>query len=224
MGYVINIEINGYEFQFGNMGYQMGGLGPFIRFDDQKVQDAIINDDPGFYSAIKELLNRRDELDALYTMTNFDIYNLQVHGWRFLTDNYPFNSLEDFKRKALIVLESEKANDDQLRTAKTIIDVLNGDYKFPPPPEKSPEKKANEVLSLKKNIKKNKNLFKPLQITEVGRRTIGIAQSNFENLWNQIDKIDASKYEKQECLDKLKEACCWLTRGIAKYHELKEEK
>ncbi len=81
-----------------------------------------------------------------------------------------------------------------------------------------------EVLTLKKNNKKIKNLFKTLKITETGGRTIGIAQSNFENFWSQIDKIDATKYEKQECLDKLKEACFWLSRGIAKYHELKEEK
>ncbi len=79
----------------------------------------------------------------------------------------------------------------------------------------------NEVFKLKKNNKKGINLFKTLQITETGCRTIGIAQSNFENFWNQIDKIDASKYEKQECLDKLKEACNWITIGIAKYHEIK---
>lgn len=80
-----------------------------------------------------------------------------------------------------------------------------------------------EMLSLNKSPKKVKNIFKTLKLNEVGVRSIGIAQSNFENLWSQIDKIDATKYEKQECLDKLKEACFWLSRGIAKYHEIKEE-
>lgn len=88
----------------------------------------------------------------------------------------------------------------------------------------------NKILTLKKDEKteekkqkKVKNLFKTLNITEAGVRTIGIAQNNFENFWCQLDRIDASKYEKQECLDRLKEACNWITRGIAKYHEVKED-
>lgn len=88
----------------------------------------------------------------------------------------------------------------------------------------------NKILTLKKEEnkedkkqKKAKTLFKPLKVTDAGGRTIGIAQNNFENFWSQLDKIDACKYEKQQCLDRLKEACNWITRGIAKYHEVKEE-
>lgn len=88
----------------------------------------------------------------------------------------------------------------------------------------------NKILTLKnkedkenKKQKKQNISFKPMKITNVGGRAIGIAQNNFENFWNQIDKIDACKYEKQQCLDRLKEACSWITRGIAKYHEVKEE-
>ena len=87
-----------------------------------------------------------------------------------------------------------------------------------------------EMLTLKKEEKKeekkqkkDKFLFKALKVTDAGGRTIGIAQNSFEHFWYHLDKIDACKYEKQQCLDRLKEACNWITRGIAKYHEVKEE-
>ena len=151
MGYVINIEINGYDFQFGNMGYPIGGLGAFISFENPKIKDAIDTNDKYFYEALKELLKRGEELDALYVITNFEYYNLQGHGWRALTQQYSFDSLEDFKNKALIVLESDQANPEQINIAQTIIDILSGNYIFPPLPEKSPEEKAKASFEKKRH-------------------------------------------------------------------------
>lgn len=83
-----------------------------------------------------------------------------------------------------------------------------------------------EILTLKKQVKKQKkvkDVFKSLNITEAGGRAIGIAQNNFENFWSHLDRIEASQYEKKQCLNKLKEACFWINRGIAKFNEVKEE-
>jgi hypothetical protein len=77
----------------------------------------------------------------------------------------------------------------------------------------------NEKLTLKKK----KNIFKPLSITETGQKTIGISQSMFESFWNQLAKIDCTSDEKQQCLNRLKEASCWYSRGIAKYHQVQED-
>ena len=136
MAYIINIEINGYNFQFGNLDYS-GGIGAFIKFDDLKIKDAINKDELSFYSAIKELLNCSDELDALYTMSNFENYTLQGNDWRALLSYYSFNLLEEYKRKALIVLYSNKSIDYQIEISSKILDILNGDFYFPPPAYKS---------------------------------------------------------------------------------------
>lgn len=150
MSYSIKIEINGFDFQFGDMGFPISGLGAFISFNDPKIEKAIANDDPEFYSAIRGLLNSSEEFDALYTMAHFEHYHLQGHGWKALTDHYNFSSLEKFKRQAEIVLDSENANDDQRITAQTLLDVLNGDYQYPQPPEKSPSEKAKASFENKK--------------------------------------------------------------------------
>lgn len=71
----------------------------------------------------------------------------------------------------------------------------------------------------KLTLKNKKNIFKTLEITEKGVMCIGITQSNFENFWSQLEKIECSPEEKNECLRKLKEACSWYSRGIAKYNQ-----
>jgi hypothetical protein len=151
MGYVINIESNGFTFKFGKFGYPVGGLGLFIDFADNKVKEAIKKEDSDFYKAIKELLVRDNELDALATMDNFESYYLQGNPWYKLTTFYNFEGLFEFKQKALITLNSIHATPYQLEVAEKIIDVLDGNYKLcSPPPEKSPEEKAKAAFERKK--------------------------------------------------------------------------
>jgi hypothetical protein len=136
----MNIEVNGFEFQFGDMGYCESGIGIYINFENEKIKDAIKNENPLLLSAIKDVLNDGEELDALYTIDLFENYELRG-GWRSFLEYNSFTTLENYKRKALIVLGSEHANEEQTRVAQAIVDVLNGDYVIPPPPEKSPEEK-----------------------------------------------------------------------------------
>jgi hypothetical protein len=150
MGYLINIEIDEYEFQFGEMGYPVQGKGIWINFDDEKIKNSIECDDPYLLQAIVKAFEQHEEIDALYTMTNFEHYHLQGHGWNTLTHNYNFSSLELFKKKSFIVLNSNMANPEQIRVAQTIIDVLNGDYQAPPKPEKSIEEKEKNRFENKK--------------------------------------------------------------------------
>lgn len=151
MSYAINIEINGFQFQFGNMGYDWRGLGSFVNFSNTKIKSAIENDDPLFYESLKELFNQSDELHALYTFEHFEHYELQGNGWKALTDHYSFDTLENYKSLAIIVLNSNKSNQRQLKTAQTLLDVLSGKYKYPPSPEKSPEEKARSSFENKKD-------------------------------------------------------------------------
>ena len=142
MSYSINIESEGFVFQFGRMGFQTHAIGLFIDFEDPKIKDSIQNSPKIFLGAIKNILGQAEEIDALYEMQNFEYYTLQGHGWYALKHHYSFPYQERFKRQAEIVLSSERASEQQIETAKTIIAVLNGTFKFPPPPEKSPEEKA----------------------------------------------------------------------------------
>ena len=152
MSYAINIEVDGFEFQFGCMGYLFPGLGAYINFYDPKIKTAIENKDPVFFEAIKSLLNESAELHALHTFSNFEYYYLQGNGWEILTTyHYSFDDLEKLKKQAYLVLESKRADKDQRKTAQTLLDVLSGNYKFPPPPEKSPEEKAKATFDRKRD-------------------------------------------------------------------------
>lgn len=149
MSYIINIDINGFNFQFGDNPFGQG-LCAYINFDDDQIQEALDSQDSEFFEALKKLCDQREEIHALYTMTHFEHYNLQGHGWRALHEHYNFNSLQNFKRQADIVLASDNATDHQIKTARTLLDVLNGDYKYPKPPEKSPAEKARASFEKKK--------------------------------------------------------------------------
>ena len=80
-----------------------------------------------------------------------------------------------------------------------------------------------ETLTLNKKPKNVKKIFKSLLITEAGSRAIGISQSNFEIFWRSLNRIDCTSDEKYKCLDHLKEASSWYTRGIAKYNQKEED-
>lgn len=146
----MNIELNGFNFKFGNFGNPIGGIGAFINFEDDKIKKAVSSGDDDLYSAICELLQCGEELDALYTITNFENYELQGHGWDSMQEHCSFKTLEEYKRKATVVLNSKKADADQLATAKTIISILDGNYIRPTPPEKSPEEKRKALFEKKK--------------------------------------------------------------------------
>ena len=151
MGYLINIEIDGYEFQFGELNHHTSGKGVWIDFDNDEIKKAIENKTPELLSAIVKLFDQHEELDALITMNSFEHYYLQGHGWHSLVHNYKFSGLEKFKKQAEIVLNSKRADAEQIRIAQTIIDVLNGDYEAPPPREKSPEEKARASFERKRD-------------------------------------------------------------------------
>jgi hypothetical protein len=150
MSYVINIEINGFTFQFGDMGYPSVGHGAFINFSDPSILEAIQNNNALFFEALRDLLSKGDELDALNTMEDFEHYYLQGHGWHTLIDNYGYKSQQNFERKAKLVLQSDLSDENQKITAQNIIDVLNGDYIRPPIPQKSPAEKAHISFVRKK--------------------------------------------------------------------------
>ncbi len=188
MSYIINIEINGYTFQFGDNPFNYG-VGTFINFHDDKIKEAIDTQNPDFFEALNQLFLKSEELDALYTITNFEHYNLQGHGWAALEEHYSFNDLEIFKRKALIVLSCNEANPEQLETAQTIIDILNGEYIFPPPPEKSPEKQAKALFQKKKS-----KLRLKLTIRD-GYKCIDCGLDRENSLCIVQNKIDAFNYE-----------------------------
>lgn len=150
MSYALNIEINGYEFQFGDMAFPSCGIGAFINFNDPKIKAAIADQSTDFFDSLKSLFMQSEELDALYTINNFEHYFLQGHGWHSLTSDYGFKSQQRFHNQALIVLKGTMADESQRRIAETIIEVLNGNYRPPAPPEKSPEEKARASFERKK--------------------------------------------------------------------------
>jgi hypothetical protein len=59
------------------------------------------------------------------------------------------------------------------------------------------------------------NQFKRLRLTVKGLRDLPLTQQRFEELWIKLEKIKCADYEREQCLNKLKEACSWFTRGIA---------
>lgn len=72
------------------------------------------------------------------------------------------------------------------------------------------------------NKKKSYSHFKTLKLDVSGPMSINIVQANFDSFWRQINKIDAKPQAKIECLNKLREACFWMCRGVAEYHEAEQ--
>jgi hypothetical protein len=149
MSYVINIDINGFTFYFGNYTYNWN-IGLIIDFNELDVLESIANGDPAFFESLAELATKKEELIALHTIERFEHYILQGHPWETLTKYKNFSSLQGYKIQADFVLKSKFATNKQIITAQTIIDVLNGNYKAPPRPEKSPEEKAKNAFQWKK--------------------------------------------------------------------------
>ncbi len=52
---------------------------------------------------------------------------------------------------------------------------------------------------------------------------MSLTQQRFEELWIKLEKIDCSPYEKEQSLNKLKEACAWFARGVALCNSDSEE-
>lgn len=151
MGYLINIDMDGFQLQFGSLEYNGIGKGIWIDFEDEKIKNAIESKDKKLFSSIFKVFAKHEELDALYTMNIFENYYLQGNRWDRLSETYNFEGLYNFKKKAELVLNSDMANEEQIRIAQTIIDVLNGNYRSPPKPQKSLEEKAKSAFEKKKN-------------------------------------------------------------------------
>jgi hypothetical protein len=117
MSHTISVAINSYVFHYC-FNYDVRSRGIFIDCENP------------------------EELHALLVFTNFEHYELQGHNWRRFYDDNSFESMQNYKRLAHIVLNSEMADEIQINTAKTVLSILAGTYQFPPEPEKSPEEKA----------------------------------------------------------------------------------
>lgn len=59
------------------------------------------------------------------------------------------------------------------------------------------------------------NQFNRHRLTVKGLQYLPLTQQRFEELWIKLEKIDCNPYEKEQCLNKIKEACAWFTRGVA---------
>lgn len=150
MGYEINIEVNAFQLSFGNMSFG-GGCGLFINFKNEKIKKALQEEDPELINAIKIAFSNHELLNAQHMMNEFEHYYLQGQGWDALMQNYSFTGLSEFKKKAELILDNEPyCSEYQCKTAKTILETLNGN---PPPlihPEKTPEEKAKSSFDRKK--------------------------------------------------------------------------
>ncbi len=60
--------------------------------------------------------------------------------------------------------------------------------------------------------------FKRHRLTTKGFQFLSLTQQRFEDLWIKLQEIECNQYEKEQCLNKLKEACAWFTRGVAASH------
>tara|TARA_R110000868_G_scaffold335547_1_gene596421 strand:+ start:10871 stop:11497 length:627 start_codon:yes stop_codon:yes gene_type:complete len=150
MAYQINIEVNGFELSFGEMGLGHK-IGLFIDFQNENIKQAIEESDPLLTEAIQIMFNNHELLDAQYMMDNFEYYYLQGHGWDSLMESYSFKGLSDFKQKAELVLANEEHTSDHQRDiAKTLLDTLNGNPPRYERPEKTPEEKAKATFDRKK--------------------------------------------------------------------------
>lgn len=150
MGYQINIEVNGFDLSFGNMGMDHG-IGLYIDFENEKIKKAIEENDPTLTEAIQTMFNNHELLDAQYTMDSFEHYILQGHGWDSLMESYSFKGLSEFKYKAeLILANAEDTSDYQRQIAQTILDTLDGNGPRYERPEKTPEEKAKATFERKK--------------------------------------------------------------------------
>jgi len=149
MAYTRKVKVNGFILSFGRMFD--GSLGVYINFEDEATKEPINNQDLKFFQSLKELSEISEELDAVYQMHGFEHYHLQGHGWHSLIRYHDFASQERYKKMAVLVLSSKIADEEDKKTAQTIIDVLSGNYKFPPPPEKSPEEKAKAAFDRKRD-------------------------------------------------------------------------
>lgn len=62
------------------------------------------------------------------------------------------------------------------------------------------------------------NQFNRHRLTVKGLTDLPLTQQRFEDLWLKLEKIKCTQEEKEQCLNKLKEACSWFTRGVALYN------
>lgn len=151
MGYLLNIQIDEFELDFGDIGFaKYFGPGVWLNFEDPTIEEAIKNKSQNLLDALFKLYQQKDEIQALHMMDEFERYHLQGHGWRALIDNYDYPAQQNFHKQALLVVNSQRADASQIKTANTIIGVLDGTYKLPPPPEKSPQEKALASFQRKK--------------------------------------------------------------------------
>lgn len=150
MNYSINLRVNGFIFQFGNISYQ-GGLGLFIDFSDDLIKEAIKNNDKKLLEAFSEVINQSELLDAQYTMETFEHYYLQGQGYEYLNYNYRLNGLLELKQKAeLIINNAINCSEYEIKIANNILNTLDGRPPRKILPEKTPAQKAKAAFERKK--------------------------------------------------------------------------
>lgn len=70
-----------------------------------------------------------------------------------------------------------------------------------------------------KPVAKSSRVFGGVIMTQEGRDSVKNAHYQFERFWQRIESMVCAEEDKKECLDRLKEACFWMCRGISRVTE-----
>ena len=99
-----------------------------LNLKDEKTIKALLEGDVLFLEALKKGLFFSDEIDCIRTFDgNFESSFTQGHSWARAIDMWSFRELEEFKRKAGVVLQSDYSSKDSKFIAQKFLNALNGD-------------------------------------------------------------------------------------------------
>lgn len=160
MSYKNDVRINGFDMGIGRIvcleNFKKPPMQIIFDLDDEKIIDAIKNLDVELLKAMKEAYDLSDEFDAINEFHNFEYYFTQgSNNWSRFGSDHSFQQLEEYKRKAMIVLNSKFSNDNLNMEARRFLDFLDGkipEY-IPSPEELLYKKKEKFVKSRSKWLK-----------------------------------------------------------------------
>lgn len=131
--YCKKVEIDGFCFGIGRVGLDLcyhgsSEMNILLSLKDEKTIKALIDGDTSFLEALKKGLFFSDEVDCIRTFDdNFELYFTQGYSWERAIDMRSFRELEEYKRKAGIVLQSDYSSEASKMTAQKFLNALNGD-------------------------------------------------------------------------------------------------
>jgi hypothetical protein len=130
MSYKNDVTINGFELGIGRIicfeDFKKTPMQIIVNLDNEKIISAIKNLDIEILKAFQKAYEVSDEVDAINTFHNFEHYFTQGYSWSKAAQHYSFSTLEDYKRKATIVMNSKLSNDLVRHEAKQFLDFLDG--------------------------------------------------------------------------------------------------